>query len=141
MSDTWVYDFSYRGRAPDDPAPPAWHLEIVSAAGRKMLSMSKAAEEGIELPSLLAGINAEVLAENEALRTRIAEMEQTTAHAEEKSSRIAEEARVLVFAQQEMIRIHKDKIAELEGKLDERKALVTSLQEDMIAVKKKIGLR
>jgi len=82
----YVYEFLYRGRAPGDATPPAWHIALRSATtddfGRTVLSeplllnMTQAAQQEWDLPAIISAINAETLAFAEAETARANAAEQ-----------------------------------------------------------------
>jgi alkylation response protein AidB-like acyl-CoA dehydrogenase len=80
----YLYEFLYRGRAPDDDEQPAWHVAIETRldAGHgnvvphvRTLGIAQAAKEGWHLSKISEAINFATLAELELARARIVELE------------------------------------------------------------------
>jgi hypothetical protein len=78
----FVEEFLYRGRAPSDAQPSAWHVilgdAVTDAFGKQSISLSDAltpsqAEElGFPLSAVIAGINNELAKQVDALSTELA---------------------------------------------------------------------
>jgi len=86
MSEPFLYEFLYRGRAPGAAEPPAWHVMLaqsvtppgggpaqVVASGA--LSPAQAEAAGFPLPTLLAAINASIMADRDAKAAALSKVE------------------------------------------------------------------
>lgn len=82
MSETFLYEFLYRGRAPGSSQPAAYHVILAqeialpgqpaqTAIGHAM-TPEQAEAAGYPLPDLLSAINAAAMAERDALRQQLA---------------------------------------------------------------------
>jgi hypothetical protein len=79
----FLYEFLFRGRAPHELEPPAWHVGIQHRlkageqviAHTQILNMAQAIAAGWDLKAIAADINTQALAELELARLRVAELE------------------------------------------------------------------
>lgn len=79
----FVHEFMFRGRAPGDVQPPAWHVilgdNITDPFGNSKfvdsgaLTPAQAAAAGFPLPALLAAINTATMAQVTSLRAEVAQ--------------------------------------------------------------------
>ncbi|MFE1602112.1 hypothetical protein [Methylobacterium sp. ID0610] len=85
MSEAFLYEFLFRGRAADDPEPPAWHVilgQVVRLPGAReaqfvdsgALTPAQAAAAGFPLERVLAGIEAAALADRDATAAALSAM-------------------------------------------------------------------
>ncbi|MGY2047949.1 hypothetical protein [Methylobacterium sp. JK268] len=83
MSETFLYEFLYRGRGPGAAEPPGWHVVLAQSvappgggAAQTVLSgaltPAQAEAAGFGLPALLSAINAGVMAERDAKAAALA---------------------------------------------------------------------
>jgi hypothetical protein len=98
----YIEEFLFRGRAPGEAREPAWHVTLaeeveIEGIGQRrftrQLGVAAAAAAGWTLPDVIAAINAEALAEAEAGRAALAELEQVR---EAKAAAEADRDRALV---------------------------------------------
>ena len=89
--DLYVYEFLYRGRAPDSKDAPDYHVILAhddvdrfSPSGERRtttslaLTPARAEALGHPLPEVIKSINTALAGENEELRQRVAELESQT---------------------------------------------------------------
>lgn len=83
--DPYLYEFLFRGRAPGDDTPAAWHVKIetrVEVGGghvvphERILNMQQAIDEGWDLKKIGAAINTDALSELEDVRSKVAVLEE-----------------------------------------------------------------
>jgi hypothetical protein len=102
----YVYEFLYRGRPEGSDQPQAWHLRLGSDVkdelGREprpgpAMGVGQAQKNGWELPDVIAAINADALAANEAKDRELREERQARSAVaaelqQEREARISAEA-------------------------------------------------
>lgn len=85
MNTMYLEEFLYRGRAPDDPREPAYHVILGEVGqdgfGQRTIALSpaltpdQAREAGFPLPAIVEAVNADLMDQNVSLLARIAELE------------------------------------------------------------------
>lgn len=84
MANPYIVEFLFRGRAPGDATPNAWHVILgvddVDGFGQprhteQILNVADATAAGYDLAAIVSGINAAALADAEALRAQVAQLE------------------------------------------------------------------
>jgi hypothetical protein len=141
----YVYEFFYRGRAPGSAEPPAWHLILASDAkdefGRTpppglAMSMAQAKAAGWGLPEIVKAINADLLAEAEALRAARAAGEAEF----ETEKRRADELTMVCERQAGEIEAMRAQTAALELRLAEASA-VAALESRLADIERRLAAR
>lgn len=104
IAGAFIYEFLYRGRAPGDAEPPAYHLilgtmkappfsDVEELATSDTMNVEQAIAAGYPLTEILAEINADTLAHNDAQSTQISdltgELEQANEDLQSRASEIS----------------------------------------------------
>lgn len=118
-------EFQWRGRPEGSDLPSSWHIRLMATGGTddfdqpipaalsEPLTPEQAKEKGFTLPKVLSAINADALAEVEALRKDKADLEKAVAAEREKSAGLEKGLEAERAASAEQIKALNAKIAEL----------------------------
>jgi len=86
IAGAFIFEFLYRGRAPGDPEPPAYHLilgkmvtetfsDVPTLSTSDTMNVEQATAAGYSLDEILTEINADTLAHNDAQATQITDLQ------------------------------------------------------------------
>lgn len=134
MAEEYIEELLYRGRPPGHPELPAWHIvlaEIARPQNQRVLSVSEAISEEIELPKIIEDLNMGGAAIIETLRADNEKLAQNQYDGQKMNEELQRRGELLLAAERHALR-QEDQLARQGAELENLRPRVATAEAEVV---------